>query len=98
MYHLFEPQSKDNTTFYIIRILKNIENGIAVEAYDFARNIWQEQMLHLGSKFLHNIFVDCSLNSQVYKEIGDTYCSAFALLSPGDKFDSINYSKIKICH
>jgi hypothetical protein len=73
MYYLFEPQSKDNKTFYIIRILKNIENGIAIEAYDFARNIWQDQMLHLGSKFLHSIFVDCSLNSQVYREISDTY-------------------------
>jgi len=98
MYYIFEPQSKENKTFYIIRILKNVENGISVEAFDFARNIWQEQMLHLGHKFLQSIFIDCSLNSQVYKEIGDTYCSAFTLLSPGDKYDSINYSKIKICH
>lgn len=55
-------------------------------------------MLHLTSKFIHSQIIDCSRNAQNYKEISDVYCSAFALISPGDKFDSVNYSKIKVCH
>ena len=55
-------------------------------------------MLHLTSKFIHSKIIDSSLNAQNYKEINDVYCSAFTLTAPGDKFDSINYSKIKVCH
>ena len=55
-------------------------------------------MLHLTSRFLHSQVIDSSYSSQNYKEISDVFCSAFTLISPGDKFDSVNYSKIKVCH
>lgn len=83
MLHLFEPKLKENKTFYIIRITKNIENGISIEAYDFQRDIWQEHILHLNSMFLQCMVIDSSNSSQVYKEIGDISCSVFTILAQG---------------
>ena len=98
MFSLFEPPQKENKTFYLIKILKNIENGISIEIFDFQRNIWQEHILHLGSKFLHcHIFDSCN-TAQNYKEINDVHCSAFVLIAAGERYDSIHYSKIKVCH
>ena len=53
-------------------------------------------MLYLGSKFLQYLFLDCSKNDEHYREANDIDCHNFALIAQGQKYDSINYSKIKI--
>lgn len=82
-YHLFEPKKDKVFTFYLIAILKNVENGISVSVFDFYKNKWGEQMLYLGSKFLQYLFLDCSKNDEHYREANDIDCHNFALISQG---------------
>ena len=59
-YHLYEPQDDDSSIF-LIRVLVNVENGLAGAVYDFWRDLWCEQMIALPSKFLNYHIVNTSI-------------------------------------
>jgi hypothetical protein len=64
-YHLYESGKEGN--LFIIRVQKNIENGIAVAVFDFERSLWCEQMIALSSKFLQYHLVETALNDELYR-------------------------------
>jgi hypothetical protein len=55
-------------------------------------------MIALSSKFLNYRLVPTGNCDHLYREAADLSCHSFALVASGERFDSLNYSKIKFCH
>lgn len=47
-------------------VMKDVENGIALTVYDFARDVWSANMMALSSKFLNYNVVDCCRQGHLF--------------------------------
>ena len=62
-YSLVEPQDGG---LLLVMVMKDVENGIALTVYDFARDVWSANMMALSSKFLNYHVVDCCRQGHLF--------------------------------